>query len=299
MVDILAALTGAIQGYSSGSGLDLAQKLREQAALDELALEKLRQAEGIRQEFDIASEGRREELAGEERRRQGIEALLNTLAQASGLGVSGGLDTSGLLEGVDAFDEQGLQGLQAGLASAVAAETARRSDVAGAEKTRISAATQERQERESESLIAQRAGSTNRPFAQLQKDDAGNLISVLTYPDGRQTTNIISTEKKPTTAKSGGLTENQRVDEMRQNFKIFFDQEMDILQAQYEFDEGGIPPQELAAAEERAWERTKQHLERIGIPIDGSGSQDVFSPTEGGEAAIDLDAIAARVQEGG
>jgi hypothetical protein len=256
MVDILAALTGAIQGYSSGSGLDLAQKLREQAALDELALEKLRQAEGIRQEFDIASEGRREELAGEERRRQGESALANMLAQAAGL-----VDPQDILGNLDAFDERGLLELTAGIGSAVFARDQQREDIAGAEKTRISAATQERQERESESLIAQRAGSTNRPFAQLQKDDAGNLISVLTYPDGRQTTNIISTEKKPTTAKSGGLTENQRVDEMRQNFKIFFDQEMDILQAQYEFDEGGIPPQELAAAEQRAWERTKQ-LER-------------------------------------
>ena len=45
----LPVITGALQGISSARGLDLARKLREQAALDELAVDKFRQQEQIKE----------------------------------------------------------------------------------------------------------------------------------------------------------------------------------------------------------------------------------------------------------
>jgi hypothetical protein len=37
---LLGVLAGGLSGYSTGAGLDLAAKLREQAAMDELAVQK-------------------------------------------------------------------------------------------------------------------------------------------------------------------------------------------------------------------------------------------------------------------
>jgi hypothetical protein len=47
---LLGVISGGLRGYSTGAGLDLAAKLREQAALDQLAMQKFREQEDIRRE---------------------------------------------------------------------------------------------------------------------------------------------------------------------------------------------------------------------------------------------------------
>jgi hypothetical protein len=49
---LLGVISGGLRGYSTGAGLDLAAKLREQAALDQLAMQKFREQEDIRRETD-------------------------------------------------------------------------------------------------------------------------------------------------------------------------------------------------------------------------------------------------------
>ena len=295
--NILPALTGALQGFSSARGLDLARKLREQAALDELDVANFRQKEGIRAQGRAEDFAREEQAAAEERRRTGVDALLQTLSNASGLGVSGGLGVGDITDNLGAFSDDDIRGLTAGLGSAVTAETARRGDIATREESVLSGRKEERKERLDESLIAQRQSSTDKPFAQLQKDDAGNLVSVLTFPDGQQKVNVVSREKGPEKS-TDGLRDKDRVREINRTYTDLYEAEIEILNARFGFDP--IPDEEFNKAAARAWEKTKERMKDLGISVSGGADQgDILTPSPGGETAIDLDAIAARIQEGG
>jgi hypothetical protein len=126
MADVLAAITGALQGYSSGSGLDLARKLREQAALDEQALKTFQAKSEI--EAEIAERTR---AAGVERVAPQdlgqMTAALERLIAAGGTPDPGVVDTSEFVPGGPGTQSELMRQLSAlGLESAgLEAETLR------------------------------------------------------------------------------------------------------------------------------------------------------------------------------
>jgi hypothetical protein len=166
MADILAALTGAIQGYSSGSGLDLAQKLREQAALDEQALKTFQAKEEIR--AAIERQGVEEDRAfAEEQRKQELTAQLHQLlpsARAAGVHLEG-------FEGGDLQSRLGeLTGSELGtLTSAMIGET---SAITGQAALEAAEAKAEQESRKTEAEIGKIGAETVAKGTSAAKDVA-------------------------------------------------------------------------------------------------------------------------------
>ena len=109
---LLSAIGGGLSGYSSGSGLDLAMKLREQAALDELAVKKYQQFADIRGQEEQARWKSQQEYL----RAQDLEAKLGSIMELAPQLDALGIPNEGF-EGEDLYSR--LQGLTYGEASAL------------------------------------------------------------------------------------------------------------------------------------------------------------------------------------
>ena len=85
---LLGVISGGLRGYSTGAGLDLAAKLREQAAMDELAVQKYGQFQDIREQGIIAEEDRKQQLLQQEQHKANIANILSNLPTAREAGVT-------------------------------------------------------------------------------------------------------------------------------------------------------------------------------------------------------------------
>jgi hypothetical protein len=147
---LLGVLAGGLSGYSTGSGLDLAAKLREQAALDEMAVQKYQQFSDIRGQAEKQDWQMKQEALNTANLQAKLGSIMELAPQLDPLGIEN--------EGFEGEDlHQRLQKLSMGEASALE----------GAMRGRISAVTgQAEMERESAKSAAEAADK----YASATKD---------------------------------------------------------------------------------------------------------------------------------
>jgi hypothetical protein len=260
---LLGVISGGLRGYSTGAGLDLAAKLREQAALDQLAMQKFREQEDIRRETDRIGFERKQQVVDEARRESLVEQLTGVLSQAGGVGLDVDKVYAG---GLDAFSNDDLTASIAGIGGAVSAKQQQAADIASRQKMEFEGLQEARRQAESGSLIESRGASAEASRA---------LAEERRRPDEQKSSADI-------------YKQSQMIDDVSNQFNKEYQAQIRILQDKYAYDTDGVPDSELEAAREKAWEATKEYFSRLGIDLPDKEGEEV-KITGAGTRAMGLD----------